>query len=353
VKRVALVGFFLLLVALGVDYNWTHRPGASDASGGAAAAGSGVAETQAQDGQGQGGTLGTTAVSWVTVRDAREQAFSIEVPQGWKTYGGLFRYSTIDARMVVDMTSPDGLTNIRVGDTMVPPYRVPGPFLPPGPGVAAYVAGNVFATKYGQARFASMCQGVQLTKSDAVTPKYHAAGGGMTRTTGGEAFFSCTKNGATMLAYVYAETTLMGPGGPGSSWVVAALGSLMAPTAQATAVGAMLEHVGESLVLNPAWTAMQNQLNNEAIQQINASTQRTIAATNAAVAHQQAMISALQNDSFDDVINGVQETQDPSTGQTYVTPLGTGGPQWVNGNNEVVESGMSPGPGYSPLTPGH
>jgi hypothetical protein len=113
----------------------------------------------------------------------------------------------------------------------------------------------------------------------------------------------------------------------------------------------MLEHVGESLVMNPAWLGMQNQLNNMAIRQIDASTQATIAATNAAVAHQQAMISSLQIDSFNDVINGVQETQDTSTGQRYITPLGTGNVQWVNGDQAVVESGLSPGVGFDRLAP--
>ena len=328
-KKVALAGFLLVLVAQGAAYNRMHDSASS--SVGAAGA--------------------TGIISWVTMRDTREKAFSIQVPQGWKTYGGLFRFSTIDARMIVDMTSPDGLTNLRVGDSMVPPYRVPGPFLRPGPCAAAYAAGNVFATKYGQARFAPMCQGLQLTKSDARPPKYHPAAGGITRTTGGEAFFNCTKNGVPMSAYVYSETTLLGPGGPGSSWLVVALGSLIAPAEQATAAGAMLQHSGESLVMNPAWIAVQNRLNNQAIRQINASTQATIAATNAAVAHQQAMISALQNDSFNDVINGVQQTVDTTTGQRYAVPLGTGGRQWINGNNTVVESGLSPGAGFDPLTP--
>jgi hypothetical protein len=343
VKKVALAGFFLVLVALGVAYNRAHHSASSSVGAAAAPGRSGA--------RGQAGAAGATGMSWVTMRDTREKAFSIQVPQGWKTYGGLFRFSTIDARMIVDMTSPDGLTNLRVGDSTVPPYRVPGPFLPPGPGVAAYAAGNVFATKYGQARFAPMCQGLQLTKSDAMAPKYHPARGGMTRTGGGEAFFRCTKNGAPMSAYVYAETTLMGPGGPGSSWLVVALGSSIAPAEQATAAGAMLQHSGDSLVMNPAWIDMQNQLNNQAIQQINASTQAAIAATNAAVAHQQAMISALQNDSFNDVINGVQETVDTTTGQRYIVPLGKGGKQWVYGNNGVVESGLSPGAGFDPLTP--
>jgi hypothetical protein len=328
VKKIALAGLVLVLVAIGIAYNGAHRSPANNVSV-AAASGS----------------------NWVTMRDTREQAFSIQVPQGWKTYGGLFRFSTIDARMVVDMTSPDGLTNLRVGDATVPPYRAPGPFLRPGPGVAAYTAANVFAAKYGQARFASMCQGLQMTKSDPLPPKFHPAASGITRTTGGEAFFSCTKNGAPMSAYVYAETTLMGPGGPGSSWLVTALGSLIAPSQEATAAGAMLQHSGQSLVMNPAWLSMQNQLNNQAIQQINAATRATIAATNAENAREQAMISSLQNDSFNDVINGVQETVDSTTGKSYVVPLGQGGRQWINGNNTVVESGLSPGAGFDALTP--
>jgi hypothetical protein len=196
-----------------------------------------------------------------------------------------------------------------------------------------------------------MCQELRLTKSDAVTPRYHPAAVGISHTTAGEAFFSCTRNGAPTSAYVYAETMLMGPGGPGSSWVVVALGSLIAPAEQAKRAGATLQHSGESLVMNPEWIAMQNQLNNRAIQQLNAATRATIAATNAENAREQAMISGLQNDSFNDVINGVQATVDTTTGQHYITPLGQGGRQWVNGNNVVVESGLSPGAGFTPLTP--
>jgi hypothetical protein len=344
-KKTALGGIFLVLVGSGIVYSWVHRSAASSSNETAVLADGGA------NGQVQAPAGAVNGIQWVTVRDAREQAFSILVPHGWKTYGGLFRYSSIDARLVVDMTSPDGLTNLRVGDSTIPPYRVPGPFLPPGPGVASYAAGNVFATKYGQARFASMCQGLQLTKGDEMAPKYHPAQQGISRTTGGEAFFSCTKNGAPMDAYVYAETMLMGPGGPGSSWLVVALASVIAPADQASAAGSMLKHAGDSLVINPAWTRMQNQLNNQAIQQIDASTRATIAATNAENARERAMVSSLQNDSFNDVINGVQATQDTATGQRYIAPLGRGGTQWVNGNKTVVESGLSPGVGFDRLTP--
>ena len=287
--------------------------------------------------------------SWVTVQDPREQAFSISVPKGWKTYGGLFRFSAVDTRLVVDMTSPDGNTDVRVGDATVPPYLVPGRFVRPIQRLAAYASGSVFATKYGQARFGSMCQQLQVTRSQAIAPKYHPPGNGLIRTTAGEATFTCVKNGAAMTAYVYSETTLIGPGGPGSNWSVVALGSMIAPSGEARAAATILQHSGESLVINPTWTRMQAQLNAQATRQIDASTQATIAATAAESARERTMISTLQNDSFNDVINGVSLKVDPTTGKRYEAPLGTGNPQWVNGNNVIVESALSPGPGFTQL----
>jgi hypothetical protein len=91
VKKIALAGFFLLLVVLGIAYNLAHH----SASSGVDAAVPGQSGASAQTGD-----PGATSASWVTVRDTREKAFSIQVPQGWKTYGGLFRFSTIDARML-------------------------------------------------------------------------------------------------------------------------------------------------------------------------------------------------------------------------------------------------------------
>lgn len=337
-KKLALAGLILLLAVIALGYYGAHHPAATAAAGSAPPASQPAAATT------------PSQTTWTTVRDNREQAFSIQVPQGWKTYGGLFRFSAIDARMVVDTTSPDGLTNLRIGDATIPPYRVPGLFVPAGPGVAAYAQANTFAVKYGQARFGSMCGGVQMTKSDVLAPKFHPSNSPYMRTTGGEAYFNCTKNGASMTGYVYAETTLTGTGAAGSTWYVSALGSILTPAPQATAGATLFQHVAASLVMNPAWTLMQNNLDNQAAAMINANTQQIIAATQAENAREQGMISALNNDSFNDVINGVQETTD-SSGKSYITPLGTGGPQWIDGGNTVVESGMSPGPGFTQLTP--
>ena len=153
-----------------------------------------TAQGSSQAGSSSAGPQDPTQVSWVTVRDPREQAFSVQVPQGWKTFGGMFRYCPVDVRAEVDTTSEDGTINLRVGDATVPPYVVPGPLVQTGAAAkGAYAPGQVFATKYGQARFAAMCSGLKVTKSDAMAPKYHPAGSGLIHTTAGEAFFSAAR----------------------------------------------------------------------------------------------------------------------------------------------------------------
>jgi hypothetical protein len=90
VKKIAWAGFFLLLLVLGIAYNSAHHSASSGVD--AAVPGQGA----------QTGDPGATSASWVTVRDTREKAFSIQVPQGWKTYGGL---SSMAFKATVDTTT--------------------------------------------------------------------------------------------------------------------------------------------------------------------------------------------------------------------------------------------------------
>ena len=291
-------------------------------------------------------------VSWVTVRDRREQAFSIEVPKGWKVYGGMFRFSSVDARPFVDMTSPDGKSNIRVGDATIPGYSTPNPWLPhPAPNVAPYASGDVFAKKYGQARFSQLCQSLQVQQTHPMTPKYHQPGQGLIRVTGGEAIFACAEKGQAMAGYVYAETMLVGSGGPNSQWYVVALGSFLSPVEQAQAAGEMLKHSGESLRLNPEWARMEQQLVDQETQRLQNNARATMAATQAQTAHQQQVMKVMQqqNDNFNDVINGLTFTRDPQTSQTREVQTLQGGPKWTNGLGTVVDSPMSPGPAFHQL----
>jgi hypothetical protein len=292
------------------------------------------------------------SVNWITVRDTREQAFSIDVPRGWKSYGGMFRFSSVDARPFVDMTSPDGKTNVRVGDATIGGYATPNRLIPRGtPNVAPYAPGDVFSEKYGEARFAHMCQNIQVAQSHSMPPKYHQPGQGLIRTTGGETIFTCTSGGQAMAGYVYTETLLFGTGGPNSQWYVVALGSFIAPVSSAQAAGEILKHSGESLRLNPEWAKMQQALVDEKTREINDATRASIAYGNAERARQARIMGmqTQQNENFNDVINGVTFTRDPETGRTYEVQTLQGGQKWINGNNVVVSSALSPGASFRPL----
>lgn len=295
-----------------------------------------------------------SGVTWITVRDTREQAFSVDVPKGWKNTGGMFRFGYVDARPYVDTTSPDGKTNIRIGDATIPGYATPNPWVPAeskGPRVAAYSPGDAFATQYGRARFGHMCQSVQVYQTHSMPPKYHQPGGGLIRVTGGETIFSCTQNGQPMAGYVYAETMLVGTGGPNSQWYVVALGSFLAPASQGQAVGALLKHLGESLHLNPEWAQMEQQRVDQATAYINNATRASIQLGEQQRAHQAKVMGmqAQENANFNDVINGVTFTRDPYSGQTREVQTLQGGPKWTNGSNVVVESAFSPGPAFHQL----
>ena len=65
---------------------------------------------------------------WQRYEDPLEKAFTLDVPSGWTIKGGMFRLGYSDHRAMVDMTSPDGKINIRLGDLAIPTYFLPNQF---------------------------------------------------------------------------------------------------------------------------------------------------------------------------------------------------------------------------------
>lgn len=296
------------------------------------------------------------APDWVTVVDPRENAFSLEVPKAWKIIGGMFRFGLIDARPFVGMTSPDGKIDIRLGDPTIPSYNAPNPWLQSlhaqGPHVAPYASGDVFATKYGLARFASMCEGVRMTKAGPLPPKFGKPGQGLVRVTAGAAGFACSSHGEQMTGYVYAETLFVGTTGPAESkWYVIALGSVLAPAAQAQMAGEILKHSTETIALNPVWAKTQGQLIAQATMSLLNIAEATRQATIAQAQRQKQIMreQAREVDNFNDVILGQSFTRDPQTGKEYVVPIGAGGAKWVDVQGTIAESAMSPGEGFHQL----
>jgi hypothetical protein len=303
---------------------------------------------------------GAGGVNYITVRDMREQAFSISVPQGWKVDGGMFRYRIAYPRPTVDMTSPDGLTNVRIGDNTTPNYQTPNtnPYLPNTPNnftpVAAYTSGQVFAQKYGLARFGSMCQGIQVTGSQVSQPKYSQQVQGYVTATAGSANFSCTLNGQAMAGYVYAETMEVGAAmGMPANWYETAIGSYLAPAAEAQNASAILTYSTSTLVMNPDWAAWQAFLVASAtkINLITAEKTKIATAQMDAREAQWRQMMAGEVDDFNDILTGTTFAMNPATGQPVSVPTGNGGPEWMDGQNNVQSAAMQPGPAYTQLQP--
>ncbi|HNG75784.1 MAG TPA: hypothetical protein PLY72_15050, partial [Candidatus Obscuribacter sp.] len=99
--------------------------------------------------------------SFQTFVDPDQQAFTVEVPAGWKVEGGLVRPRAIDARPWVKTYSPDGRIMAFIGDAKFPPYTMPNAQLtmlgfPEGSNyqgsmVKSYIPARRFAEMYARA----------------------------------------------------------------------------------------------------------------------------------------------------------------------------------------------------------
>ena len=303
---------------------------------------------------------GAQSVSWTTVRDTVEQAFSIDVPRGWKIEGGFLRKGPLDPRAEIDMTSPDGRVNLRVGDFAIPPYTVPtgnmehlgfregkeyAPGHPPTVTmVARYRAGGDFADLYGQARFSKSCQTLEAKSMKSVDPIFNPAREGNSTTTAGEVVYRCVQNGQEKVAYVFAETSLYQMQGV-ANWHAAALLSFLAPKDQAANVQKTLFQSAASFTANPDWLLRQQQISA-------ANAASTLKAYNLSLQATQARFERWSSQmtrqvaNFTDILNGQTLILDPQTGQKREVWTGTGSTRWINGMGDVVSSNLSPGSSY-------
>jgi hypothetical protein len=154
-----------------------------------------------------------------------------------------------------------------------------------------------------------------------------------------------------MTGYVYAETMLVKFVGPTANWYVVALASYLAPVAQARTAGELLKHVADSIVLNPEWVAKQKQLVALATRINYGTAAANVQATNEMNARQEQWKKMMRGETanFNDILNGLTFTRDPTTGVEREVPTGPGGQKWIDNQNNVASGAMQPGPAYHPL----
>jgi hypothetical protein len=314
-------------------------------------------------------------LTFVRFVDPRESAFSAEVPRGWKSSGGLFRFAPVDTRGALETISPEGDVRVSWGDADVPTFTVPnqmlamagfreGSWYSPGYGVRIlvkrYEPGAVFAEDYVRAKLARQigCAGLTITRrtqrvdlTQSINALYaqFAAMGQNVREDAGEVVFDCTRNGVTWKGY-YLATTLITSSPSGAIWQAEHILGYAAAAAQtAPAEVAMLRLAG-SMQLNPQWVRMQ--------QGVTMATSQIVAKTNEQVSN--TIRKTFENKwKADDEIfrrdanarRGVTDVLDPETGESWKVQ-NQSSYYWHKPGSDVIvgtDTYDSPGVGYEPL----
>jgi hypothetical protein len=192
---------------------------------------------------------GLTDVSWTTFTDPNENAFSIEVPQGWRVAGGVVRKIPLWPSMVLRALSPDRRTLIAVGDPDSVPYNAP-------------IAARDYVRRFTERAMSEACSGLKIVDVvDLPDVERFASSkslGPYNQWSAAQASFSC--NGGRQagvagqaIAVLQYMTTLRS----GHAQVLAAF---VTTTGKEEQADALLNHVVASFRQNPEWSARQQQI---------------------------------------------------------------------------------------------
>jgi hypothetical protein len=287
-----------------------------------------------------------------------EHAFSLDVPAGWMVRGGMYRKGILDPRSMVDVTSPDGKINYRIGDASIPPYTIPTPLMlrlgfregsPYNPGgrvqgmVARFRPGPQFADLYGQARFSKACGKLEAKNIRKAAPLYPFSSPVGGENTAGEAFFKCDAGGP-MAAYVYSQTTLTGSRQAGI-WGALIVYSFIAPESQAGQAMQLLSHSLGSIQENPNWLQYQNRLIGKANGDIGREMNHSLEQSRQRMAQLEQRSRSQQD--FDDIINGVTLTRDPVSGDQREVWTSQYDHHWLSPTGKVVDTPANNAPGIN------
>ena len=303
-----------------------------------------------------------SGIKFTHLTDPLEHAFTLDVPEGWRSEAGLARFSIIQINPYVRTLSPDKMTYLLLGEPNMPTYAPPsemglrlgyreGTLYSPGLGqrvlIMHYLPGTEFAKTYGQIALGSLCPALKFVsveerpdlarKADSALPTVIPS-----RATGGEAWFTCTHNKQDMDAKIEAVTRITRDN---IGWAVIWLGALITPKGQMDRSHAILTHVVGSMVWDPKWIQMQNSLSQQAAQ----ITAQQIAESERKEAAFIGKLNSVDENfaAVDEIITGNSHYHDSQSGQDYylnnLNPF-----KWIDDNGRIVgtESNTKPPFGY-------
>jgi len=299
------------------------------------------------------------AIRYLRWQDPRENAFSLEVPEGWTINGGLFRVAAVQFSGAWEMLSPDGQVRIMGGDAELPYFTEPtqilmmsgfreGSWYSPGYGVRflvqRYIPGAAFARQYVMMRCARYCSDVTVTENrdlpqavaaiNAVYARYAGVGVALSLTAG-EAVFTCRQQDRPMRGYYFAGTQRTQVAGmQGGVWNAEYLAGFLAAEGKLELAREVFDHALKSIQINPQWLAMQ--------QNLTANTSRIVSQTHAEITRiidesywsRQATMDELSR-RRSNVILGVEDVIDPVTGRELKVESGSNY-YWIDHRGTIV-----------------
>jgi hypothetical protein len=251
--------------------------------------------------QGSGPEASTT-IHFDGFLDPTENAFSLDVPTGWTTRGGIRRVSQVQPVRWVTTGSPDGMSQVFLGDPGIPPFFVePYGTVREGQTVQAngriepflamhYLPAQAFAQTYGVRVLAGIC--ARITVQDArPQPDFARAIAAQSQGNfpieGGIAQFACERAGQKLRGGVLvAEAITFQPPpsappaagglanrvppslwaqGPPLGWAVFNVSGFLAPEGQQDVAYAVLMHMTDSVHLDQQWIAAQTRMEQQEI----------------------------------------------------------------------------------------
>ena len=283
-------------------------------------------------------------LKFVRWQDPKEQAFSIEVPQGWRVSGGMFRMAPVDTRSGVELDSPDGRIHVLAGDPQVPPFIQPSPTLgmtgfregswynsPYGVKVMVrrYATGLQFAREYAASKFQRSCAGFRVVHEQDRADIAGKFGGNLQqigngvlsqKLTFGEVAFTCSVNGQPMRGFVFAGTHGTTASGIGM-WKASNIGGYLAAADLTSVAESVLMKMTTSTQVNQQWVAGQHYLTAEQGAIVQDVHQKAMQVINDTYWSRQA-IHDNESRHFSNYMLDLTDVYDPATGERWKVESG-------------------------------
>lgn len=299
-------------------------------------------------------------------QDPVENAFSLDIPEGWNATGGTFRRAAVDLVHVLQVSSPDQTRRIQFNDQNLPGFVLPnqmllwsgfreGSWYSPGYGVnmlvKRYLPGHHFLIEYlnqnyrpGLPDFSVVEQKDRpdiVASFDRIWSQLASTGVSFTLHAG-DAAFRFSRDGKPFVGYGLAITQVvqaMAMAG-GGNWNVALLLIYLSPEDQADSVREIATHMFQSIRMNPAWVASQQQLTANVSQIVSRTSQEISRIIDESYWTRQAVLDDVHR-KFSNYILGVTDVVDPETRETWKVEAGHNY-YWRKAHTNVIVGSETP-----------